>query len=113
MTEPSKEAMEIWDKAMREFVAMENVDAEIAEENAALVIQEAIAERDGRIAELEGHHDEGWAQAKLKEDRIIAQRHREEGAAEERAKIVEWLWGMGLHNINDIADAIEAGEHLK
>ena len=32
---------------------------------------------------------------------------------EERAKIVAWLWGIGLHNINDIADAIEAGEHLK
>ena len=36
-------------------------------------------------------------------------RHR----LEERAKIVAWLWGMGLHNINDIADAIEVGEHLK
>ena len=32
---------------------------------------------------------------------------------EERAKIVEWLWGMGLSNINYIADDIEAGEHLK
>lgn len=34
-------------------------------------------------------------------------------AKQERAKIVAWLWGMGLHNINDIADAIEVGEHLK
>lgn len=41
------------------------------------------------------------------------QRVAEAAAAEERAKIVEWLWGMGLHNINDIADAIEAGDHLK
>ena len=32
---------------------------------------------------------------------------------EERAKIVAWLWGLGLHNINDIADDIEAGEHLQ
>jgi hypothetical protein len=38
---------------------------------------------------------------------------RKMDAMEERAKIVAWLWGMGLHNINDIADAIEAGEHLK
>lgn len=36
-------------------------------------------------------------------------RHR----LEERAKIVAWLRGMGLRNINYIADAIEAGEHLK
>jgi hypothetical protein len=41
------------------------------------------------------------------------QRVAEAAAAEERAKIVAWLWGMGLHNINDIADAIEVGEHLK
>ena len=32
---------------------------------------------------------------------------------EERAKIVAWLRGMGLRNINYIADAIEVGEHLK
>ena len=38
---------------------------------------------------------------------------RKMDAMEERAKIVAWLWGMGLHNINDIADAIEVGEHLK
>ena len=38
---------------------------------------------------------------------------RQADGAEERAKIVAWLWGMGLHNINDIADDIEAGEHLK
>ena len=38
---------------------------------------------------------------------------RQADGAEERAKIVAWLWGMGLHNINYIADAIEAGEHLK
>jgi hypothetical protein len=38
---------------------------------------------------------------------------RKMDAMEERAKIVAWLWGMGLHNINYIADAIEAGEHLK
>ena len=36
-------------------------------------------------------------------------RHR----LEERAKIVVWLRGMGLRNINYIADAIEVGEHLK
>jgi len=36
-------------------------------------------------------------------------RHR----LEERAKIVAWLRGMGLRNINYIADAIEVGEHLK
>ena len=38
---------------------------------------------------------------------------RKMDAMEERAKIVAWLWGMGLHNINYIADQIEAGEHLK
>ena len=38
---------------------------------------------------------------------------RQADGAEERAKIVAWLWGMGLHNINDIADAIEVGEHLQ
>ena len=38
---------------------------------------------------------------------------RKMDAMEERAKIVAWLWGMGLHNINDIADQIEAGEHLQ
>ena len=32
---------------------------------------------------------------------------------EERAKIVAWLRGMGLRNINYIADQIEAGEHLQ
>ena len=31
----------------------------------------------------------------------------------ERAAIVAWLRGMGLRNINYIADAIEVGEHLK
>jgi hypothetical protein len=36
-------------------------------------------------------------------------RHR----LEERAKIVAWLRGMGLRNINYIADEIEAGEYLK
>ena len=38
---------------------------------------------------------------------------RQADGAEERAKIVAWMWGMGLHNINYIADAIEAGEHFK
>jgi hypothetical protein len=38
---------------------------------------------------------------------------RQADGAEERAKIVAWLRGMGLRNINYIADAIEAGEHLK
>ena len=42
--------------------------------------------------------------------RIVAQRHREEGAAEECAKIVAWLRGAGYRQI---ADAISAGEHLK
>ena len=38
---------------------------------------------------------------------------RQADGAEERAKIVAWLWGMGLHNINYIADQIEAGGHLQ
>ena len=38
---------------------------------------------------------------------------RQADGAEERAKIVAWLRGMGLRNINYIADQIEAGEHLK
>ncbi len=38
---------------------------------------------------------------------------RQADGAQERAKIVAWLRGMGLRNINYIADAIEAGEHLK
>jgi hypothetical protein len=46
--------------------------------------------------------------------RIVAQRHREEGAAEERAKIVAWIraqgWDDGLEEY--AADFIEAGEHL-
>jgi hypothetical protein len=46
--------------------------------------------------------------------RIVAQRHREEGAAEERAAIVAWLRGPEPYpDGHDIADAIEAGEHLK
>ena len=36
-------------------------------------------------------------------------RHR----MEERAAIVAWLRGMGLRNMNYIADSIEAGDHLK
>ena len=44
--------------------------------------------------------------------RIVAQRHREEGAAEERAKIVAWL-RHGPSDVIDIAGAIEAKEHLK
>jgi len=39
--------------------------------------------------------------------------HREWSVLEERAKIVAWLRGMGLRNINYIADDVEAGEHLK
>ena len=42
--------------------------------------------------------------------RIVAQRHREEGAAEECAKIVAWLHEAGYRQI---ADAIEAKEYLK
>ena len=38
---------------------------------------------------------------------------RQADGAKERAKIVAWLRGMGLRNINYIADAIEVGEHLK
>ena len=64
--------------------------------------------------------------------RIVAQRHREEGAAEERAKIVAWLREtqdafqklmdlrkyplVSKHHMEHCkhsADAIEAGEHLK
>ena len=46
--------------------------------------------------------------------RIVAERHREkgreEGAAQERAKIVAWLLEAGYRQI---AVAIEAKEHLK
>lgn len=38
---------------------------------------------------------------------------KDDGVEHERAKIVAWLRGMGLRNINYIADAIEVGEHLK
>ena len=38
---------------------------------------------------------------------------KDDGSDAERAKIVAWLRGMGLRNINYIADAIEVGEHLK
>ena len=48
-----------------------------------------------------------WEEAKA---RIVAQRHREEGAAEERSKMVAWLRGAGYRQI---ADAIEAKDHLK
>jgi hypothetical protein len=42
--------------------------------------------------------------------RIVVQRHREQAAAEERAKIVAWLHEAGYRQI---ADKIEAKEHLK
>jgi hypothetical protein len=42
--------------------------------------------------------------------RIVVQRHREQAAAEERAKIVAWLYEAGYRQI---AAAIEAKEHLK
>lgn len=38
---------------------------------------------------------------------------KDDGVEHERAKIAAWLRGMGLRNINYIADAIEVGEHLK
>jgi hypothetical protein len=44
--------------------------------------------------------------------RIVVQRHREQAAAEERAKIVAYLRdGNGTEVA--VADAIEAKEHLK
>ena len=47
--------------------------------------------------------------------RIVAERHREkgceEGAAEERAKIVAWLKKYGM--LRDVGKLIEAKEHLK
>lgn len=46
--------------------------------------------------------------------RIVAQRHREEGAAEECAKIVAWMRASDWrYNDGVISDAIEAKEHLK
>lgn len=52
--------------------------------------------------------------------RIVAQRHREEGAAEERAKIVAWLRKRDGFNdcyseLKDqwLSDRIARGEHLK
>jgi hypothetical protein len=48
--------------------------------------------------------------------RIVVQRHREQAAAEERAKIVAYLWNIGPEvnmTLYDVADAIEAKEHLK
>jgi hypothetical protein len=52
--------------------------------------------------------------------RIVAQRHREEGAAEERAKIVAWLRDRDGFNdyyseLKDqwLSDRIARGEHLK
>jgi hypothetical protein len=46
--------------------------------------------------------------------RIVVQRHREQAAAEERAKIVAWMLTYGmLRNLADVADAIKAKEHLK
>jgi hypothetical protein len=47
--------------------------------------------------------------------RIVAQRHREEGAAEERSLIADWLRTAPHHIAHcfDAADAIEAKEHLK
>ena len=50
--------------------------------------------------------------------RIVAERHREKGyekgAVEERAKIVAWLLADGWSaRLDYVANAIEAGEHLK
>jgi hypothetical protein len=47
--------------------------------------------------------------------RIVVQRHREQAAAEERAKIVAWHRTCPPHIAHcfDAADAIEAKEHLK
>ncbi len=42
--------------------------------------------------------------------RIVVQRHREQAAAEEREKIVEWLRYYGT--LRKIANKIEAKEHL-
>jgi hypothetical protein len=46
--------------------------------------------------------------------RIVVQRHREQAAAEERAKIVAWLLNDGWSvRLDYVANAIEAKEHLK
>jgi len=46
--------------------------------------------------------------------RIVVQRHREQAAAEERAKIVAWMRASDWrYNDGVISDAIEAKEHLK
>ena len=46
--------------------------------------------------------------------RIVAERHREEGAAEERAKIVAWIERRYASTISEnIVQGIEAKEHLK
>jgi hypothetical protein len=47
--------------------------------------------------------------------RIVAQRHREQGAAEERAKIVAWLRKpeQSRWPASTLINPIEAKEHLK
>jgi hypothetical protein len=50
--------------------------------------------------------------------RIVVQRHREQAAAEERAKIVAWLKDIDPYALacgvrHACANAIEAKEHLK
>ena len=47
--------------------------------------------------------------------RIVVQRHREQAAAEERVKIVEWLMKpeQSVWPAATLINAIEAKEHLK
>ena len=46
-----------------------------------------------------------------KDIRIVVQRHREQAAAEEREKIVEYLRYYGM--LRNVAAKIEAKDHLK
>lgn len=46
----------------------------------------------------------------------VCAKHREDAYIEERAKIVAWLKSKSDHagsRVNELAEAIEAGEHLK
>ena len=44
-------------------------------------------------------------------DYQVVARHRQQAAAEERAKIVAWLRGFATNYADDLADILEAGEH--
>ncbi len=44
-------------------------------------------------------------------DYQVVARHRQQAAAEERAKIVAWLRGFATNYADDLADILEADEH--